>query len=278
MKLSQKQIDSIIKFVKQEPRNVQEISLMIKKSWVTTKSYLDQISQNTGLISIKTFRKGSHGALKIVYYNFKDLPTGEEVKEDLFSEIISKRKKEEFDFFEIFQYAQDNQKKLYFRNDSKKDSSKSKLSDYLLQTKNKILFFSGNLSFINQKENNIKILDILEDLLKQKINIKIICRITPSTLNNLSKIQPLLSKYPNSIEIKHRYHPLRGFIIDDKIARFNCFEYSKDYKPNELDKSLNIVYEIYDKEWLLWLQKVFWKIFQSSIDYNIRLKQFRKFL
>ena len=73
MKLGDQEIQAVVDFVKQEPRTVQEISKLIGKSWVTADSYLKKIKGRTGLIEIKTFRKGSQGALKIVFYNHSDL-------------------------------------------------------------------------------------------------------------------------------------------------------------------------------------------------------------
>ena len=87
MALTQKETDDIIKFVKQEPRTIQDISKLIGRSWVTTDSYAAQIKERTGLVNIKTFRKGSQGALKIAFYNHKESSVGDDVKEELLSHI-----------------------------------------------------------------------------------------------------------------------------------------------------------------------------------------------
>lgn len=69
MKLGQEEINNITSFVKKEPRTINDVAKFIGKSWVTTNKYLEKIKNMTGLICIKTFRKGTQGALKLVYYN-----------------------------------------------------------------------------------------------------------------------------------------------------------------------------------------------------------------
>ena len=86
-----------------------------------------------------------------------------------------------------------------------------------------------------------------------------------------------MKKYPDFIEIRHAYQPLRGFILDEETARMNTDEFVDKYKKEELNRNIRVFYEIYDKEWVLWLQKVFWNIYRSSIPYNQRLKQFNEF-
>ena len=43
MVLTQEITDKILKFVKSEPRTVQDVSHFIGKAWVTTDSYLKQV-------------------------------------------------------------------------------------------------------------------------------------------------------------------------------------------------------------------------------------------
>ena len=98
MVLGDSDIQKITQFVKKEPRTVQEVSKLIKKSWVTADSYLKQIGDSTGLINIKTFRKGTQGALKIVFYNFSEVLQSDDLKEELYRQIKNGRTKNDFDF------------------------------------------------------------------------------------------------------------------------------------------------------------------------------------
>jgi predicted transcriptional regulator len=278
MVLNQHEIDKIIKFVKQEPKTVQDISKLIKRSWVTTNSYLQKIKDQTGQINIKTFREGTQGALKIVYFNHKETLVSDEIKEELFNQIRIGKAKTDFDFFEVFQFIPEEEKKAFYEEYDNEDiSTNQKLIPLLRKTERTIYFFSGNLSFINLSEDEKNILELIEELLQKKILIKILCRVNIATITNLSKLLPLIQKYPDLIEIKHCYQPLRGFIIDETVARFKNEEALENYKKGELQKNLRIFYEIYNQEWIEWLQRVFWNLFRANIDYNSRLKQFKKF-
>ncbi len=278
MTLSQKETDQIVRFVKKEPKTIQEISKLINKSWVTTDAYVQKIKESTGLISLRIFRPGTQGALKVVYYNFAESMSGDSVKEGLFEQIKASREKNDFDFFEVFQFVPDDKKRVFYEEFEEKNiSTNQHLVPLHRQAQRTIYSFSGNLSFINVIEDGVKMTAVFEELLKKKIMIKIICRVTIASMNNLAKIMPLLKKYPEYIEIRHCFTPLRGFIIDDSIARFKNDESLKLYKAGELPKNMRIFYEVFDKEWISWMQQVFWNLFRPSLDYDQRLKQLKRF-
>ncbi len=274
MVLKESEIKRITNFVKTEPRTVQEISKLIKKSWVTTDSYVKQIKENTGLIGIKNFRKGTKAALKIVYYNHNESLASDDLKEDLFHKIKKGRNKSDFDFMDIFQFIPPKRKQA-FTEDLDKENISNTISFYRKAIRN-VYCYSGNLSFINLKEKNKSILSIFKELLERKVNIKVLCRINMASLANLNKLNPLISNYPGLIEIRHCYQPLRGVIIDDSIARFKDEEKISKYRKGELNKNLRIIYEIKDPEWISWLQKVFWNMFRFSIDYDQRIRELKK--
>lgn len=278
MALNEDDIKAIVSYVKKEPRTIQEISKLIKRSWVTTDSYVKQVKETTGLIDCRTFRAGSKAALKIVFYNYSDSVASDDLRESLYSQIRSGRNKKDFDFMDIFQSIDNKKKKAFTEYYTNEDafSGKHRLIPLLRQAESNIYCFSGNVSFINLKENNEKVIDVIEETLKRKVHIKLLCRINIASIANISKLQTLAQKYPGFIEIKHCYHPLRGFIIDDKIARFKHEEKAEDYKHGELEKDTRIFYEIYDQEWIAWLQKVFWNMFRTSTDYERRLKEIKR--
>ena len=49
-------------------------------------------------------------------------------------------------------------------------------------------------------------------------------------------------------------------------------------KIHELDKKIFLSYIIRDREWVEWLSKIFWKMFNSSIDANKRLQELQKLM
>ncbi|MBU4502155.1 MAG: hypothetical protein KKA79_06160 [Nanoarchaeota archaeon] len=276
MVLNDQDIKKITDFVKKEPQTVQEISKLIKKSWVTTDSYLNQIKERTGLIDIKTFRGGTKAALKIVFYNHAGSLATDDLKENLYNLIKNGRKKIDFDFLEIYQFIPDRKKRAFFEDYERENITN--IISFLRQATNQVYIFSGNLSFMNLKEKNNSILSVIEELVKRKVNIKILCRINIASLGNINNILTLMAKYPDFIEIKHCYQPLRGTIIDDKIARFKDEECLTTYKKDELNKDTRVIYEFHDSEWVSWMQKVFWNLFRFSIDHNKRMKEIKKII
>lgn len=277
MVLKDQDIRKIVNFVKAEPKTIQEISKLIKKSWLTADSYVKQIKEQTGQIDIKTFRKGTQGALKLVFYNHTESMYTDDLKENFYNQIKLGRKKEDFDFMEIYQFIPEDKKEVFSEefNEFSLPQNQNLIST-IKKAQNNVYLFSGNLSFVNIEENGKKVLSAIEELLQRKVQVKILTRITISSIKNLNLLLPLIKKYPNLIEIRHSYQPLRGIIVDDNLAQFKVEEYLKDYKPNEIEKNKIIVYKIYDEEWISWLQKVFWNLFRFSIDYNTRIKGLKK--
>ncbi|MFA5141851.1 MAG: hypothetical protein WC471_02695 [Candidatus Woesearchaeota archaeon] len=267
----------IINFVKAEPKSIQEISKFIKKSWVTTDSYASQIKENTGLIGIKMFRGGTQGALKLVYFNNSNSIVSDDIKEGLFNQIKTGRRKTDFDFMEIYQFIPSEDKRSFIEEYDKEHVSKiQEIVPLLRRAKRQIYCFSGNLSLLNLVEKNIKVIDVLEQLLGQGVKLKVLMRVNIASIGNLNKIAPLIQRYPDQIEIHHAYQPLRGYIIDEEVARFINEENIALYRNDELKKNTRIFYEINNYEWINWLQKIFWNIFKSSIDHRERLKEIKK--
>jgi predicted transcriptional regulator len=278
MGVSQQDIDTIVKFVKQEPRTVQEIAHKLGRSWVTADSYVQQAKSQTGLINVKTFRKGSQGALKLVFYNYKESLASDDIKDDLFQQIRRSRTKQEFDFFDIFQFIDDKKKRAFSVEMSDDLVKDPKFVAMLRKTQNTIQFFSGNMSFMLLKEGKVKFVDVIEELLERKVMIKILCRVDAASINNIVVMDKLLKRYPDLLEIRHSRQPLRGLVIDDVFGRFTCDLRSDNYRKGELPKNMKLFYEIEDPAWISWLQKVFWSLFRASISFTDRKKQLEKFL
>ncbi len=282
--LSQSEIDKIISFVKKEPRTVQDVSKLINRSWVTTDSYLRKLSLDSGLIGVKTFRPGTPGALKIVYFNNNDFFSGDDLQESFLQQILIGRFKHDFDFFEIFQFIDDSKKKVFVQNKSSnalfnhsRNRSIEKVIPFLRRTKHSLSVFSGNLSFFNFFEDGESMSDLFEELLKRGVRIKILCRLTVTSLNNINSIDFLIKKYSGLIQIRHVFQPLRGFIVDDVVARFKNDEVINNFHESGFDENIEIFYELYDNHWISWLQRVFWVLWRKSIDYSVRAKQLDKF-
>lgn len=264
-------------FVYIKPRSMQEISHYMGKSWRTADRYVQEIEKEYGTIATRTFREGTRGALKIVYWASVEKLHASVFQEKIEKEIETFKKKEDFSAFDIYQHVTEKDKKAYIEYEN--GESKTNLEEfreYLESAKKQVIFFSGNLSWINLKDGKINIFDVVEKLVKKKIPIKILCRVDLASLSNVEKILSLNFKYGKElIEVRHAEHPLRGFIVDKIIMRLKEIK-EPTGKVHELKNRLFIFYTIKDREWIDWLTRVFWKIFSCSINANKRIEELRK--
>ena len=263
----------ILRFVALEPKTIQEVSLHIGKSWVTTESYIQQIVALSGELAMRTFRAGTRGALKVVYRSGDITTRYDELFEDLMLQITSARKKQEFDALDIYQHVPVDKKSCSFLRFG--EPSNASYKPLLLKAKNSVVFFSGNLSIVRDIQDDLPMIDLFENLLKKGITIKILTRVNFSTLRNLGKLQRLLNQYPDYLEIKHRYQPLRGCIIDNELIRLYAEEHLDDYKKGELDTDIRIAFDITDTRWVDWLMHVFWYLYRNSVDYSLRVRELK---
>ncbi len=270
-------IKKVNDFVYSKPRSINEVAQHIGKNWRTADRYLDFISKEFGTISVRTFREGTRGALKIAYWSSIEKLSNSMFQEKLLKDIETFKRKEDFSAFDIFQHVDDKNKKVTIEKQKSEDKiDLSEFQNYLEKTEKQILIFSGNLSWINSKSNKIDLFNTVEKLVKNKTPIKIISRVDMASLENIEKILSLNFKYGKElIEIRHHEQPLRAFIIDNKIVRIKEIK-EPTGKINELNKRVFIYYTIKDKEWVEWLSRIFWKIFNNSIDSKKRIEELRK--
>ncbi len=275
--LDSQTIKKIEEFVYSQPRSMQEIAKHIGKSWRTIDRYVKEIEKEYGTISMKTFRKGTRGALKVVYWSSVEKVSNSVFQERLEEEIMRLKKKEDFSAFEIYQHVSDKKKKATIEKKYREDETNLReLKQYMEKSKKQILLFSGNLSWVNLENKEISFFDELDKLVKRGIPIKILTRVDLAGLKNTEKVLSLNFKYGKElVEIRHCEQPLRAIIIDKQIARLKEIK-EPTGKIHELNKRLYIFYTINDKEWVEWLSRIFWKLFSNSIDANKRIEELRK--
>jgi len=268
-------IKKIEDFVSNKPRSIQEISIHINKNWRTADRYIKEIEEQYGTLSTRTFRKGTRGALKIVYWSGMEKISSSVFQEQLERQIMYARKKEDFSAFDIYQHVPDKSKKATLEKTSEEDETNLKEFKNLQKSaKRQLLIFSGNLSFINLRRINM--LKIFEELIKKEVKIKIICRVDLAGKENVEKVLSLNFKYgKEAIEIRHKNHPIRGFIVDNKLFRIKEIK-EPTGRIKELNKKIYIFYTIKDKEWAEWLSRIFWKMFSESLGANKRLQEMKK--
>ncbi len=276
--LKNDEIKKIEDFIRVKPRSIQEIANHINKNWRTADRYIEEIKQNFGTLETRVFREGTRGALKIVYWASVEKISNTVFQEELESTIFKFHKKEEFKPFDIYQFVSDKDKFIWIKK-GKDESDAGKLEEFkemLMQAKKQVLFFSGNLSFVNFEDKKVKLFEVLESLVKKGISIKVVCRVDFAARENVEKLLALNFKYGKElVEIHHKEQPLRATIIDNDIINIKEIEEPTGRK-NELSEKTFIFYTIKNKEWVEWLSRIFWKMFSSSIDSKKRLEEMRK--
>ncbi len=267
--LSKEDSQTILALVKKEPCLIQDLARALDKSWVTTESYVNQISRDTGLIKTKAFRQGTRGAIKIVYWNYAEATQDSEVRAKLFERIKLTSDKTDFDPLEIFQFVNPAHSRAFVEPFfSNTPELQQKLIRFFDSVKDELLVLSGNLSFLRDKP----VLDAFVDLVSRGVRTKVVCRVDLASVDTLKRIDFLLSKYPDRIEIRHSRQPVRGFIADQKIVRLKDEKRKSQYKESELENDLIIFYEIFDSTWVNWFSNVFWYLYRTSLNYHDRLK------
>jgi len=275
--LNSQTISKIEEFVYAKPRSIQEIAACIEKNWRTADRYVDEIEKNLGTLSTRVFRGGTRGALKIVYWSSVEKVSHSIFQERLEKDILTLKKKEDFSAFDIYQYVPEKSRSFSVQNidEGTDEGNLENFGELILGAKKQILFFSGNLSFINGKCKKGALYNIFEELVKRKVSIKVICRVGLNGKENVEKVLALNSKYGRElIEVRYCIQPLRGFIVDGKFASLKEIKLPTK-KANELKKPILIFYSISDKSWVEWLSGLFWKQFSNSMDANKRLEQLK---
>lgn len=272
-------IQKIEKLISSEPRSINEIAKNLNKNWRTVDRYLKQIEEEYGTINTKTFRGGTRGALKIAYLSNPEKISHTKFQEDLEKQILRFRRKEEFSAFEIFQHVPENKKQVIVENEiSEASTNLQELTQILNGTKKELKLFSGNLSWINLKKGEVDLFKIVENLIKRGVKMKVLCRVDLDGIENIKKMLALNYKYGKElIEIRHREHPIRSFVIDNKTIRLKEIK-EPTGKIKELDKKKFIFYTIKDREWSEWLGKIFTKLFNTSVGSEKRIQELNKLI
>jgi len=257
-------------FVAQQPRTIQEISELIGKNWHTTESYIQKIAQEQGTLAMKTFRGGTKGALKIVYWKILG-KNQSNLQEMIFQKIINSKQKGDFSPFDIYQYVEEDKRQCFLEKQEKNLNIKQDLINSISSAQQQVLIFSGDLSWSQAKQEDTPLLKGFENLVKKKIPIKILTNVDLNSFSNVQKMQEINHKCGEDlIEIRHCQQPLRGFIVDNNFIRLKEKYF---LKSAEVDNYL--FYSITDPEWVNWMQKVFWHFFSTAISAEKRINDLK---
>jgi hypothetical protein len=249
-------------FVSQEPRSMQELAHFLEKNWRTAARYVDQIKAEYGTLEVKTFRAGTQGALKIVYWAGIERASSTSAQQMLEAVIRAGRTKNDFSPFDIYQFA--NADVVFHRDES---SDLEQFSIDLATAQNQVLLYSGNLSLLNSG-----LYDALEALLERGVSVKVLCRVDVESEATIREALSLSRRFADRLEIRHCEHPLRAMIIDDRIMRLKEQRIGSG-KTNELEGEYFLFYRFEDREWIMWLTRIFWNLFSSSVGAHVRLER-----
>ncbi|RLD76803.1 MAG: hypothetical protein DRJ15_14720 [Bacteroidetes bacterium] len=255
----------ILELVQKRPCTIQEVAQTLGRNWRTADKYVERIAQESGLIATRTFRKGSRGALKVVYWNALDKQTGSAYQQRLLNRILIGRQKEDFSSFDIYQFVPEETREALVLD----DESKADPCEMLRRAGEQLLSLSGNLSWLDLYP---KAWDCIEELARRHVSIKVLTRVDVTSAEKTERLLAINERVGwDAIAIRHAEHPLRAIIIDDRLVSIKEV-LSPSLSPyKELSHKMIIFYRISDHDWVVWMQKVFWHLWEQSIDAQMRI-------
>ena len=274
MVLNIETIKQIEDFIRQMPRTVDEVAKSLGVSWRTADRYIGEIVASKGTIAVRVFRGGTRGALKIVYWTATEIPPFTYLQDELWKKIEAGRTKDDFFPLEVYQYVDEKKRKGYGKKKTKKFFySDRHINDLFMSAEKQILFFSGNATFINYIEDGKKVMNTIEKVAKKGVEIKVICKVGVAGLENIEKLLSINKAVGKEmIEVRHILQPIRGYIIDNKICKLKEVLRPDPKRDEILKEEIMMDYEIYDADWIDWLKKVWWKLYQKGVPVTRRLE------
>jgi hypothetical protein len=254
---------------------VDEIAKLLQVSWRTADRYVGEISSQ-GTLAVRVFSGGTRGALKIVYWTASEIPPFTDLQEELWKKIESGRSKDDFSPLELYQYVDEGKRKAYLepRNEKFVFADRN-INELLERAEKEVLFFSGNSTWINYSEKGKKVVDIIERSAKKGISIKIMCRVDVAGVHNVEKLLRINHDVgKEAIEIRHVFHPLRGYVIDDRVCKLREL-IKPDPERDEMKQNMIINYEFYDADWIDWTRKVWWKLNNKGVPVTRRMESLK---
>ncbi|MAF99453.1 MAG: hypothetical protein CMH61_02470 [Nanoarchaeota archaeon] len=252
----------ILNFIASEPRAMSEIAQHIEKSWKTADKYVQLLKENNPNVLVKVFRKGSHGALKVAFLKSMMKKSSDQIKDKFFNEFLRGKKKHEFDVLDFYSHLKTDDKNMIIEQFKYENVSECQNLVELLRSCDSVLrCLSGNLSWINMEENGVRIIDVLQELVNRGVEIKVLCRIDAASMRNIYRLRSL-----GDIKFRHVRHPLRGFIVDQKVFRLKEEMRSTRYRDGELNNNLRIFYDVAEPEWVQWMGNIFNYSFDNSMN------------
>lgn len=263
----------ILEIVHERPHAIAEIAFKINKNWRTANRYVEQLEKED-VLKTHVFRKGGRGSLKIAYWPNSLTESPSSVKNFLLQRILQGRNKDDFSPLDIIQHVLPKKRKTI---EISKESyhSKENVEDFLTSLKkaeHHILFFSGNLSFMNLGKRTEDFFDIFTKKLQQGVNLYMLTRVDSSNEKIVQQLLQLNSaSAKGKVHIKYAQHPLRCTVIDEKE-----FSIKENLTSSEIDDTF--IYYVFDESWVKWVTDIFWYMWNGSIEAQKRLDVIRSLI
>ena len=199
------------------------------------------------------------------------------VQKRLAEDLRKGTRKRDFSPFDIYQFVDADKKEAFLEEQSDEGRAISQdVVGLLLSAHKQVLIFAGNFTWSKLMQGNIRVLDVIRDLAKKGIKIRIVGGIHLPAVENIEQVLTINRGLDdkNKIEIRHAFQPLRAIIIDDRIVRIKEIKNPSDYDKPKTKKTF-IFYSIYDPLWIKWLQKIFWSYFNSGDYADARIRELK---
>lgn len=272
MVLTQETIDSIKTFVFNRPRAINEIAQYLNINWRTADRYVKKIQEQTGHIQTHTFREGSRGSLKVVFWSNTDKIYSSDLQEKIFNHIERGINKQDFSPIEIYEYVDPSKRDAYYEKITKEyQFNIHTLYPLINNAKQEIFMFMGNCAWIHFSYQKQTLLQAITAAAKRGVIIKILTNVTFLDKDNLYPLLGINRQLGKQVvQVRHEVTPLRSFIFDEHTAKFSEVQVPQN-RPGQPKQSFGLYYAIFDEQWIAWLKSLFFKKFQLATPAQKRL-------
>lgn len=269
----QKEIED---YVRKKPRNIQEIANKIDKSWKTADKYVKELVEKEGNISIRKFREGSRGSLNVVYWSGRSAMFSSSFREHLFNKIENGG---EFSPFDVYQCAEEDSREAFVETqEADNPEIKHDVKKMFKRAEEELLILSRNLSWAQLEQAGEKFTEVFRELAENGVDIKFLGRVDVSSRENAEKLLKINKEVGReAVTIKHSINPLRGFVVDNKLAELSeARELEEEYfNQKQEGKTTYVFYILRDKKWIKWLETCFWNLNTNALDARKRLEDLK---
>lgn len=263
MSLTVEKTDKILKLIEARPYNINEIASIFKINWRTADRYIEKLKSETGKINTVTFREGTRGALKVVFWKNPHEISDSKRKVLLFEKIRTSTSYHDFYPYMIYKEVPDGKKKAFQEivsrgNSALRPYNSKNLVRYIDGVKNSLLIFAGYLLRAGTPRGVKQLLLSIKRAKDRGVSIKVLSRVD---YNNIEIVDNLLRIGADVVNVQQ---PLRGILADEKEVVL--LENSPIFKDGKLtNKNRLVYYEISDGDYVKLISDLFWDYYRRGV-------------